>query len=403
MAEAYSAEGSAAQSSTPCKRPLVKIAITLVGSSFGEAAVSTLRSLLRHATCPVHAFVVADAAAWAAFEAAVAGLPVAATLVDLHRSRRYAEIYGALPTQCHDPEAATGGDAASRRPLRSKAVFHALAARLFLHEILPAVDRIISLDVGDLLVLSDICRLWSYFDWFHPTQALGAAWEVGAPQVPIGVQTGDEGAAKFWAARGVPQISKGINSGVLLLDLQRMRTLDVNGSSWTAAMVASARHSSDHWCGLESIWDQAILNAFLFRGVGHRHLYELSSRWNYIPGTPWELAFNDAQASGLPPEALGRKLHSGLRPGGRLLHWCPSYADIVGDWLMVQDLSDEQSLWLRNAKEYHLWFTAYGAPGFYTGDTKCGSEVWIVHFAGHSKRQPWARELLHFWASGPPK
>lgn len=368
----------------------VTIVLTVVGSEVGRAAQATLRSLLWHASCPIRVLTIGDAEGCSGFQQAASSARTSfedrsAALA----GAAWAHIRSRLPNRCFDAAAA------KLRPLQNTSLVDALLARLFLHELLPDVDRAISLDIGDLVVLGDLCRLWRLVEWFSPSQAVAAAWESGPLQVAFGPLTGDHGASRFWARRGLPRLTKGMNTGLLLWDLQRLRTLDVNGSTWTSAMIQAAGESASSWCGVDRIWEQAVLNTFAFKG-GDAHVYELSSKWNYIPTVAWELATHDASAAGLPEEALASKLHPGLRHGGRLVHACPSYGELVGEWGATSESPEELARWARHAREYRLWFS-HGAPGLYTQDLRCDAEVLVVHFAGHAKRLPWAREALNFW------
>jgi len=267
----------------------------------------------------------------------------------------------------------------------------------FLHELVPELDRVVAIDVGDLLFLDDIKNLWAEFQNFNEHQVFGASLEVGPTQVSYSHDASQDVAA-FWAKRGLPEAGKGLNSGVLLLDLKRMRKVLIGGVSWTGSLLKAAHRMNRFYCGHEGMAEQALFSAFVFSG-GEAYWKELPSTWNYIPSIPWEVDSNNFR-SNKPKQVLQRKLHPGLLSGGCLEHACPSYAHLLGEWTWAQP-EDVATWFVQKAKSYYYWFHSLHAPGFYSENLTCGAKVFVVHFAGYTKLLPWARKLLRYWADGP--
>lgn len=119
------------------------------------------------------------------------------------------------------------------------------AQRLFLHRLLPELDRVIYLD-ADTLVTRDVADLWEWFEHMSPHHTIAATREseildgfylrVSDPRLPFVGYTG-------------------INAGVLLLHLDRQRHSD---SSWDADMARILFHYQELlWLG-----DQDVLNVW---------------------------------------------------------------------------------------------------------------------------------------------
>eukprot|EP00928_Gymnodinium_smaydae_P004051 TRINITY_DN11417_c0_g2_i1.p1 TRINITY_DN11417_c0_g2~~TRINITY_DN11417_c0_g2_i1.p1 ORF type:complete len:629 (+),score=96.31 TRINITY_DN11417_c0_g2_i1:119-1888(+) len=370
------------------------VALTLMGADYGRAALPTLVSLLYHTPGPLEVVAVGDVEGFNALTNVLSGVNVSArgvilTFVELMSNPRYWEILQLMPEQCVDPSL----QGLSRKVNRS--VLQIGLARLFLHELLLDYDRVLAIDVGDLLVLGNLYSLWHIFEEFDPDDLFACAMETGQSMISFGAQRGD--AVEFWRSRGFDDLAKGLNPGVLLMDLKRMRELNSNGASWTLILLLAAEQVSRMSCGLDSTPQIAVLNSIVFNG-GDALMKELSSKWNYIPVVHWEHVAHAAQDAALPSEVLKSRLHPGLLPGGRFAHACPEYSALVGEWTLIANDDDELTRWHKKAKSYFETFTARRAPGLYTSDLACGDAIVIVHFAGYSKTQPWAKLLLRYWA-----
>lgn len=367
----------------------ITLAVTVVGRDFGRAARVTLGSLLCHTAHPVEVHVVGDAEGWEAFVGAV-GSGVRANFIDIWRHPRYNDILQRMPKECSCPQSR------GWRPLDPRSL-RIGAARLLLHELLPShVERVIAMDVGDLLFLSDVQQLWGLFSNFTLVQMLGCALDSSA-QAAVGTNFTE--ALHFWERRGLPRTARGVNPGVLLLHLGRLRRSQLpGGGGWSDVVLAAAREAARSGCSLEWNPQMVVLNSVLLReGLGKLAWFELPSRWNYVPEVHWELGSHNAHDGGLPAELWAAKLHPGLMPGGRLVHACPWHAELVGEWALLAASTELRLEWLRTAREYQEWFIELGAPGLYNAGVACGEEVSVVHLVGYTKLLPWARHFLQYW------
>ena len=93
-------------------------------------------------------------------------------------------------------------------------------ARLFIHEMLPSVDAGIYLD-SDVLLMDNISNLWSFFKQFNSAQVMGLA------AVEFSYSTNFD--IPHFGPPGV-----GLNAGVILMNLTRMR--DMSGGGFTGTV-----------------------------------------------------------------------------------------------------------------------------------------------------------------------
>jgi lipopolysaccharide biosynthesis glycosyltransferase len=161
---------------------------------------------------------------------------------------------------------------------------------LLLGDLLPAsLDRVLFLD-ADTLVLDDLSELWRLpLD----SQVLGATQDAALPLVS------SPRAVKNWQALGIPPSTPYFNAGVLLIDLERWRRLDV--CRLVRGYFDSTRETID-------FLHQEALNAVLWNRWLH-----LDVRWNL-------LASHAGRSYGrIPAEALR---HPGIvHFAGRMKPW----------------------------------------------------------------------------------
>lgn len=135
------------------------------------------------------------------------------------------------------------------------------AQRLFLLDVLHSVDSVLYLDT-DVLMLRPVQNLWDHFNHFDDKQLASMAPE------------GEEKALSWYPrfARHPFYGKNGMNSGVMLMNLTRMREFD-----WTKKILEAY-----HKYKLSITWgDQDLLNI-----VFHDHpelLYTYTCDWNYRP------------------------------------------------------------------------------------------------------------------------
>ncbi|VDM96748.1 unnamed protein product [Thelazia callipaeda] len=144
--------------------------------------------------------------------------------------------------------------------------------KLILHEILPAdVNKVITLDM-DTLVMDDIGQLWSFFSKMSTLQAIGlienlSDWYLTNTSLSQ---------RKVW-----PAWDRGFNTGVMLLDLTKLRNMN-----WTFLWNETASQNIYNY-GLAELADQEslindIINAFI---NSHRWIVQrISCEWNFQLG-----------------------------------------------------------------------------------------------------------------------
>ena len=136
------------------------------------------------------------------------------------------------------------------------------AQRLFLHTLLPlSIEKVIYLDV-DCIVLRDVYELWQYFDVMKKDMWFGVARESEIIDSSYYLQVGDV------HVPFVPPV--GINAGVLLLYLSRLRHIEGYAAELDAIFT---RYKGKLYVG-----DQDILNIY---GHWHPESYHLlPCGWN---------------------------------------------------------------------------------------------------------------------------
>jgi len=134
--------------------------------------------------------------------------------------------------------------------------------RLFLAKLLPSVDSVIYVDI-DVLFLRPPEDLWKYFEKFSSSQIAGLVMECG------------DGQKHCWYPHNAkhPYVgSYGVNTGVMLMNLTRMRKM-----KWEDDLVSIYMNNK-----LNLVFgDQDILNIYFHDHLNY--LYEIPCEWNYRP------------------------------------------------------------------------------------------------------------------------
>jgi lipopolysaccharide biosynthesis glycosyltransferase len=136
--------------------------------------------------------------------------------------------------------------------------------RLFFPELIQGTDRVIYIDT-DVLFLSSIDDIWAHFNDFSSEHLAALAPELESDNI-----------SRYKRDARHPYVAqRGINSGVMLMDLARMRK-----TKWLEEIIQlSAEYST---AGIP--WgDQDLINIYF-----HEHpkqLYTYSCLWNYQPDT----------------------------------------------------------------------------------------------------------------------
>ena len=174
--------------------------------------------------------------------------------------------------------------------------------RLFLHEVL-SVDRVLYVD-ADTIFLDDVALLWKELEHFslHTVAALAAEHEPSHQNAYYK----DEANHPYYSQGGV----HGLNSGVILFDLQKLRSDPWNDELDRFLTTYTLRYH-----------DQDLLNLYF-----HRHperLRLLSCRWNYRT----DHCFFQAHCQDVGPAESGDKAMIGLLHGSRGVFHLPPEDD----------------------------------------------------------------------------
>ncbi|KAJ8050729.1 Glucoside xylosyltransferase 2 [Holothuria leucospilota] len=143
-----------------------------------------------------------------------------------------------------------------------KAIFKSCATqRIFIPELLPKTDTVLYVDT-DILFIRPIENIWQYITSFSSKQFAGMS--------PV-----HENPANGWYNRNASQPyygELGLNSGVMLLNLTRMRDF-----KWSKRLVLIYKQYKDKI----SLGDQDLINVVLF--FHSDTVLEMPCEWNYRP------------------------------------------------------------------------------------------------------------------------
>jgi hypothetical protein len=227
------------------------VALLVTGTGYIEQAAAALNSLLYFRSCPIHAFMVTDAAAAAALRhhAPWNG-------ADAHPHFTWSLVQ--LPANPHD---VTDGVSS---PFRGHALLKCAMDRL-----LPAnVDRVVVTDL-DVLWTGDVCDMHDEMDVWHPSAFVGLSPEdtyyyVVPERVGTGFPIPDTSPYKLHRMDGV-------NSGVIAYKLARARQAGFT-SAWAA-------HVARLGPGALGLGDQDVFNRYLTERPHLLHI--LPNQWNH--------------------------------------------------------------------------------------------------------------------------
>ena len=160
--------------------------------------------------------------------------------------------------------------------------------RLFLAQLLPTTDSVIYIDT-DILFLKPPEDLWNQFNNFNKRQVVGLAQECG------------KGQEFCWYSKGPKRARHpyvhpyGVNSGVMLMNLTRLRRLN-----WEKELMSIYKNNRL----LLRYGDQDILNIFF--NAHPKFLYTIPCEWNYRPDFCY----------------LGNQCNRAVKNGIGILHGC---------------------------------------------------------------------------------
>ncbi len=232
---------ASATPATPATPASIHLAVTACGDRLEEALVM-LASAARSARSPLTFHIFADDSLRPQFEQRLATWPAAV------RQRVSWKIYPISYPGVEDAEA-------------WRQLFKPCASeRLFYPYLVEGTDRVLYVDT-DILFLRPIDDLWRRFERFTPDQLAALAPE-------------GEVAALNWYSRFAqhPYVQPlGVNSGVMLMDLAKMRS-----ARWRERMLAyRAQYKAIPW------GDQDLINIFFAESP--EKLFLFSCEWNFRP------------------------------------------------------------------------------------------------------------------------
>lgn len=368
--------------------PVINLLVVSLGA-WAKTGFITVWSALKRASCRLRFFVLGDGAGLEAWRAAVAELeaePAAKVLlghaifeyVDFATHPRFQAFLRRYPKGC------AFGDGHA-----------AILARVVCHEVVPLdVDRVISMDLGDVLVLDDLKGLWDLGDQLQEHQVMAAAHAVSLHHV---------------------------NGGLVLYDTRRMRERNFSSSALRAARDglkrdAASAQAKGGWDGA-CLRDQSIIN--ILHSLREEYGYSgpspvmiLPCRWSLFPATEWQPHWNSPEE--WLPEVVERRRYPGVVSMDRVEVYCPDEADMLSAWAWIPmtEHSDGKSRQSRiRLYAYHEGRkrTRYCSPARSLGDKccRCGEAAAIVHVAGDLKSWPAMGNLLRAhmppWKEPPPE
>ena len=214
---------------TRCDTLDIHIGMVSIGVNASRDMVVTLKSILAHRSAALHIHVLVDSASNSALSTLFTSWPLECVQVSLHMLANHtAEI-------------------AWVRTSHASGMYG--LSKLTYERVLPHVPRIIAVDT-DLVFTRDVAELWALFDSFTETQMIGAV-----PQ-----QSDWYSGSRVKAEWRWPAVDRGINSGVMLLHLDRMRY-----TRWRHTWTALARAQLSGGSTLAPLADQDVFNLAMTR------------------------------------------------------------------------------------------------------------------------------------------
>ena len=225
----------------PCEE--IQVAIVCAGPDASRTVVTLVKSILFYRRNPVHFHFISDSKA----------RDILATLFSTWRIPE-------VNTSFYETEKVVN-DVAWIPNKHYSGVFGLL--KLTLPKILPAsLEKVIILDT-DVTFATDIGKLWTLFAKFNKQQALGLVENQSDWYIP----------GKLWKNhRPWPALGRGLNTGVILMIVSRLRAINWSQTWRTVAESDLVTQLST------SLADQDVLNAVIKRESGL--LYKLDCKWN---------------------------------------------------------------------------------------------------------------------------
>mmetsp|Transcript_8021 Transcript_8021/g.17892 ORF Transcript_8021/g.17892 Transcript_8021/m.17892 type:complete len:786 (+) Transcript_8021:218-2575(+) len=352
-------------------KPVISILVIMVGP-VAKMGFNTIWTILRYRSTRIRIHVFGDQIGFEACRRAVSELNATAEGAPLFRGVSV-EFIEVVKTKAfrrymmkHSQDCKFG--AAGREVM----------ARVICHELLPKdVHRVVSVDLGDVLVLEDILDFWKIGDELEEHQMLAAANAVSLYH---------------------------INGGVVLYEVWKMRQRNFSSDVLQAA-----------WAGLKRIGegsclrDQSIINILngqrdVYGFEGPSPVRELPCRWSLFPTTEWVPFWNELGP--WLPEIRERRRYPGIISDRHVEYYCPDEMDMLSNFAFLP-ISEPR------APRVSMWAQSEGLKKErYCSDTRpspqcctCKRRAALVHVAGDMKRWPAMRGFLRahlpLWSEKP--
>ncbi|CAJ1370457.1 unnamed protein product [Effrenium voratum] len=303
-------------------------------------------------------FVLSDAEGWADWQQAVEELRTEVSLegvsfeaVHFERSPQFQAYLRKYPAEC----------------MFQNAVERAMLARVLCHELLPNdISHVISMDLGDVLILEDLWHLWVLQEESSSTSLLQASLAGALHHV---------------------------NAGVVLYHTARMREANFTDLSLQAAHAAFEQ-GKQHAASLECPRDQAILNQLHEDGTAV--IGFLPCRWSLFPVVDWHPAFlSRTETRALwRPELFERLRYPGLLAAEHVEFHCPEAAELLAAFAFLPGSEKGPG----KVQQLAALAEAAARPEVRHG-CACGERASLAHVAGDLKAWPAMRRFL---AAGRP-
>ena len=225
----------------PCEQ--IQVAIVCAGPDASRTVVTLVKSILFYRRNPVHFHFISDSKARVILATLFSTWRIPEVNTSFYETEKVVNDVDWIPNKHYS------------------GVFGLL--KLTLPKILPVtLEKVIILDT-DVTFATDIGKLWTIFNKFNKQQALGLVENQSDWYIP----------GKLWKNhRPWPALGRGLNTGVILMIVSRLRAINWSQTWRTVAESDLVTQLST------SLADQDVLNAVIKRESGL--LYKLDCRWN---------------------------------------------------------------------------------------------------------------------------
>eukprot|EP00434_Breviolum_minutum_P002180 symbB.v1.2.001920.t1/scaffold55.1/size374282/2 len=337
----------------------IALQVVCVGA-WAQRGFVTLRSLLQHRSGrPLRIFVISDLEGWndwlahsEARKEEMSFQDVSFERIDFYKLMQLERYRKEYPSNCrfeHDIE-------------------RAMLARVLCHELLPDdIDWVISMDLGDVLVLDDILELWELRQHLKE---------------------------HFFAISYAAALGEHLNAGLVLYHLHQMRHGNFTGLILRAA-TWSMKVQEDGICPrdqniLNVLKDQEFLSTVNIEDFQIMKI--LPCRWSLFPVVDWHPAWSMVEL--WQTEIFQRLRYPGVVSTSQVEFYCPDPVDLLMAYAFLPISNRQRRVGVYAEQEggdhlRHCHPLRIGSPC-----CKCGEVAALLHVAGDLKGWPAMSNLL---------